>query len=220
MYRQKARFIYGGRNLTTSTNQLINFPKKHPFAFSLALSTLNPTAADLLTQTFVEQRSNIDWQRTTVFGSFGFFYLGCVQWLLMVNVYRVMFPTMDRFARASFAEKLKDTAGAVGAVKQVAFDIFFHLPFMYFPVFYTMKETIQGGSGSAIDIISAGLCKYKQNFWDDAKALILVWGPADVVVFGLVPMWMRLPVRNLVSFGWTSYLSLKRGGEGQQENIS
>ena len=129
----------------------------------------------------------------------------------MVNIYRIMFPTMERFARASFAEKLRDTAGMVGAAQQVAFDIFFHLPFMYLPVFYAMKESIQGDRSSIASFIRKGIQTYSMNFWADSKAIFYVWGPADIVVFGLVPMWLRLPVRNLVSFGWTSFLSFRRG---------
>ena len=30
-----------------------------------------------------------------------------------------------------------------GGAEQVAFDVFIHLPFMYFPTFYTVKEFVQ-----------------------------------------------------------------------------
>lgn len=32
-------------------------------------------------------------------------------------------------------------------------------------------------------------------------------GPADVVLFSL-PMWLRMPARHVVSFGWTGIISL------------
>ena len=51
---------------------------------------------------------------------------------------------MDRFANATVAEKLKDVPGMISAVKQICFDVFVHLPFMYFPAFYTVKEFCQG----------------------------------------------------------------------------
>ena len=34
---------------------------------------------------------------------------------------------------------------------QVLFDVFVHLPFMYFPAFYTVKEFVQGTSNNPID---------------------------------------------------------------------
>lgn len=37
-----------------------------------------------------------------------------------------------------------------------------------------------------------------------------VWGPADLLCFS-VPLWLRLPVRHVISFAWTAYLSFVRG---------
>jgi hypothetical protein len=115
----------------------------------------------------------------------------------------------------SFAEKIRDVPGMVratphprrtGAVaarsrralsliaslaqmiagKQVAFDVFIHLPFIYYPSFYLVKEAVQGGARcvfvgfrrrlsvavDAIDapgrspdaIIAGGFAKYTTNF--------------------------------------------------------
>ena len=63
----------------------------------------------------------------------------------MVTKYRVWFPTMDAFAKLSFADKLKHRAGMLDAAKMVVFDIFVHMPCMYFPTYYTMKEFVFGG---------------------------------------------------------------------------
>ena len=37
------------------------------------------------------------------------------------------FPSMDRFAKLSFAQKLKDTAGLLDAAKMIVFDLVVHL---------------------------------------------------------------------------------------------
>ena len=96
-----------------------------------------------------------------------------------VTQFRKWFPGMDRFANASIAQKLKDRQGMLSAGKQVPggwqgmllmshlpshsllhssfprtqvlFDIFVHMPFMYFPAFYTVKEFVQGTSNNPID---------------------------------------------------------------------
>ena len=47
---------------------------------------------------------------------------------------------MHRFASLSLAQKLKDTAGMLDAFKMVLFDVFVHMPIMYFPSYYTIKE--------------------------------------------------------------------------------
>ena len=53
---------------------------------------------------------------------------------------------MDRFAKLPFAEKLKDSAGMIDAVKMVLFDVIIHLPVIYFPTYYTVKEFVSGSS--------------------------------------------------------------------------
>ena len=50
---------------------------------------------------------------------------------------------MARFANAPLREKLKDRQGLINLTKQVAFDNFIHYTFIYFPVFYVLKEAIQ-----------------------------------------------------------------------------
>ena len=102
-------------------NAILSFPKRNPFAFQLMVATTKTSAADVLVQVVAERKKweEIDWRRNGIFVVFGFAYLGGFQWFLMVNKYRQWFPTMDRFAKLSFAEKLKDTAGLIDAAKMV-----------------------------------------------------------------------------------------------------
>ena len=58
---------------------------------------------------------------------------------------------MDRFAKMSFAEKLKDKAGILDALKMVVFDVTVHLPMIYFPTYYTVKEFVGGDSWNPVD---------------------------------------------------------------------
>ena len=53
--------------------------------------------------------------------------------------------------------------------------------------------------------------RYQTNFAKDEFDLLRVWLPADIVCFS-VPLYLRLPVRHVVSFVWTAYLSFSRGG--------
>ena len=117
---------------------------------------------------------------------------------------------MDRFANASFAEKLRDGPGALATLKQIAFDVGVLFPCVYFPVFYSVKELVQGASANPVDWVSNGVAKYAHNFRTDVAAMATFWGPGDVIVCS-VPMWLRMPSRHLLSLGWTSYLSYLRG---------
>ena len=113
--------------------------------------------------------------------------------------------------RLSLVEKLRDRAGLLVAGKQIVFDCCVHLPFMYYPTFYVVKQAVQGENSRPEDCFQQGFKKYVNNFIPDQKAMLSVWLPADVVIFS-VPLWLRLPTRHVVSFGWTAYLSFLRGG--------
>lgn len=136
--------------------------------------------------------------------------MGGFQYWLMVSKYRQWFPTMDRFAKLTFAQKLKDTAGIIDAAKMVIFDVVVHLPMIYFPTYYTVKEFVGGSSYNPIDWAKDGVTKYSNNMKEDLTAMIQLWGPSDCIQF-VLPMHIRMPFRHLVSFFWTAYVSFTRG---------
>ena len=197
---------------TESTGGILAFPKNHPFVFQLGVATAKTSAADLMVQVVAERKSlsEVDWRRNGIFVIFGFAYLGGFQYWIMVNKYRQWFPTMDRFAKLSFAEKFKDTAGVLDAMKMVLFDITIHLPLMYFPTYYTVKECVGGDSWNPAHWIQDGVGKYVNNAKDDLTAMVQLWGPSDCIQF-ILPVHIRMPFRHIVSFFWTAYVSFTRG---------
>ena len=120
------------------------------------------------------------------------------------------FPGVEKFANSSMRDKLRDVPGMLTVVKQILLDVGFFLPCIYFPCFYTVKEIVQGKSYNPLDWFRDGVTKYYHNAPVDIKALWCFWGPGNVLVF-TVPLWLRLPVRHVLSLGWTSYLSFLRG---------
>jgi len=123
-------------------------------------------------------------------------------------IYLAFRPAHDVCACLPYAAKLppwKDWAGWGGVAAQTALDNFVHYTFIYFPVFYIFKEFVQG-AGNPIDALN----KYKNNAWDDNKAIWALWIPCDMVIYS-APVWMRLPMNHLISLGWTMILSFMRG---------
>ena len=215
--RLPRRLSVGVRSLSSSGGGAaagLSFAKRNPFAFQVIVATVKTSAADLVTQVVAEKKGlkDVDWRRNGVFVVFGTLYLGCFQWFIMVTKYRVWFPTMDAFSKLPFKEKLKHTAGMKDAAKMVLFDVFVHMPMMYFPAYYTIKESIFGDSWSPITWATTGLTKYYKNFYDDFTAMAKLWGPSDCVQF-VLPLHLRMPFRHAVSFFWTSYVSFTRGGK-------
>jgi len=197
-----------------------SFAKRNPFAFQLIIATLKTSAADIMAQTIAEKKSfsEIDWKRNGIFVVFGAAYLGGFQYWIMVNKYRQWFPTMESFAKLSIAQKLKDKAGLIDAAKMILFDIFVHMPWMYFPAYYTCKEFVFGKSWSPIDWVKNGCTNYIGNIKEDLTAMVKLWGPSDCIQFAL-PMHIRMPFRHLVSFFWTAYVSYTRGSVDDEEPL-
>ena len=139
-----------------------SFAERHPFALQLGVATCKTSAADILVQVVVDKKrwDEIDYKRNGIFVVFGFAYLGGFQYWLLVNKYAKWFPSRQRFASLSLAEKLKDTAGILDALKMVAFDVFVHLPLMYFPAYYTCKEVVTGTSWNPLDWVKVRQSRY------------------------------------------------------------
>ena len=100
--------------------------------------------------------------------------------------------------------------GLLALAAQTALDLAV-LSCVYLPTFYVFKASAFSGSTDPLEWASSGLAMYCANFAKDEFDLLRVWLPADLVCFS-VPLYLRLPVRHLVSFVWTAYLSFARGG--------
>jgi len=196
---------------------ITTFPKRRPFATNCIVATVKTSIADLVVQK-AEGKKDIDWQRNGAFTAFGFLYLGIAQWFVYVTVFTRVCPNAIRFSNLSWAEKLKDRAGQIDLIKQTALDNFVHYTFIYYPVFYCIKEAMGEMAGTvkpeekekALPV--RAMEKYKNNCVQDNMAMWALWIPMDLAIYA-VPIWMRLPLNHGVSLVWTMILSSMRGSE-------
>jgi len=188
-----------------------DFARNYPFVNNIGIATCKTAAADLLAQTVIAQTpvSDIDWQRSLLFCAFGAIYLGGFQYLYQVQVFKRLFD-VDSFTSQPWADKLQDGPGLRALAAQTALDLGV-LTLVYLPTFYIFKAGVFSGSMDPAVWASTGLESYTTNFAKDELDLVRVWLPADLVCFS-VPLYLRLPVRHIVSFVWTAYLSFARGG--------
>jgi len=100
-------------------------------------------------------------------------------------------------------------------VGQISVDVCCFMIFIYFPVFYVIKAMFQENDSFMLRAKS-GLSKYWANIYSDTIAGASLWMPADVVIFA-APMYLRMPLEHLVSFGWTMFMSARRGSSEQVE---
>lgn len=191
----------------------IAFAKAYPVSNNLIIATLKTSAADLVAQTVIERKSfdQVDWKRNAVFCLFGFCYLGMFQYWYQVNVFTRLFPGVNRFTSQSWAAKLTDGPGLLALCGQTILDVG-TLTFVYLPTFYVFKAGVFSGNLDVAGWFKSGLGSYTQNVSKDAYDVLRVWGPADLICFS-VPLYLRLPVRHVVSFVWTAYLSFVRGAK-------
>lgn len=192
----------------------VEWAKEYPFANNIGIATAKTAAADLLAQLVIAQvpLGELDYSRLLLFASFGALYLGGFQYLYQVQIFKRLFD-VDAFTQQPWADKLQDGPGLRALAAQTALDLTV-LTLIYLPTFYVFKAAVFGGGDGGFDpsaVVSAGLTKYSENFSKDELDLLRVWLPADLVCFS-VPLYLRLPVRHVVSFVWTAYLSFARGG--------
>jgi len=181
----------------------VKFAQANPFVNNLLIATTKTAAADLLTQTVTTH--SVDPQRSLLFMLFGAVYLGSFQYLYQVQIFKKLFD-VDRFTQQSWSEKLQDTEGLQALAAQTVLDLTV-LTLVYLPTFYIFKASVFSGSMDPTVWWETGVGNYLTNFAHDEPDLLKVWLPADLVCFS-VPLYLRLPVRHVVSFAWTAYLSL------------
>ena len=191
---------------------LSRVPATHPIKFGVGISAIKTSAADFVAQRVVEGRDTLDRRRTAIFFVWGAGYLGLVQYFIYVPTFTWLFPSAARFVALPWREKLACRAGQLDVLKQVGLDQFIHHPFMLFPCFYLVKETIEKPDAGAAAIWSEGRRKQLQNMREDCIVCWTTWIPAFLVNFSVMPMWGRVPFVAAVSFGFTTYFSFLRGG--------
>lgn len=96
---------------TSTLTRLSQIPIKYPVYFGMGLSCVKTSFSDLLVQKVVEKRENIDWKRNLAFATFGFVYLGGVQYAIYVPFFGRLFPQAARFAAKPMRDKVKDVRG-------------------------------------------------------------------------------------------------------------
>ncbi len=202
-----------------SLRPLNTFHSRHAVVFGMAFAGIKTGFADYLVQKQFEKAESVNWKRVVAFTTFGFFYLGGVQYFVYVPLFtRTLFPNAERFVAKTFRQKLADVEGCKDVVKQVLVDLVIHEPFFYFPCFYVTKEAVM--TEMKPGFVVSGIRRWYNNFWDDCKANWSVWGPAFTVNFLFCPMWARVPFTAAVSLGWTCLLSSMRGKEGEDKENS
>uniref|UniRef100_A0A7S0QAI0 Peroxisomal membrane protein MPV17 n=1 Tax=Coccolithus braarudii TaxID=221442 RepID=A0A7S0QAI0_9EUKA len=191
----------------------IAFAKSYPSTNNILIAIIKTGAADLVAQMVIEQKSvsEVDWRRNMVFCLFGGVYLGAFQYWYQVNIFKRLFTNVEKFTSQPWSKKLTDIPGLSSLLVQCVMDVSIMCG-VYLPTFYVFKAAVFSNVVDPVEWFHSGTTSYIKNFRNDSPDLLKLWFPADLVCFS-VPLWLRLPVRHIVSFVWTTYLSLIRGSK-------
>lgn len=190
-------------------SQFKKVPVKYPMAFGVVISGFKTSFSDLLVQKVVERRENVDWKRNAAFATFGFIYLGGVQYTLYVPIFGRLFPGAAQFAAKPLAQKLTDAKGMMQLFGQTFLDQCVHHPLAYFPAFYVTRELVMAEKPDIVRVLK----EYQKNMKEDLLALWKIWVPATMANFAFMPMHLRIPCVAATSLVWTCILSSMRGGD-------
>eukprot|EP01084_Bolivina_argentea_P300242 517665_1 len=191
------------KTLVSPNNRLNALLMRYPKCTSIGLTVVKTMAADLIVQTTVDGKSlnNIDFVRASVFGTFGFVYLGCFQyWVYNILFFR-WFPSVS--IRAT--------------INKVSVDQLIKHPFLYWPTFYFVQTSLNERKVNR-ETMQLVIHKYKNNIWTDMKALWSFAVPLQIINFSIMPLHLRLPFISISSFFWCCFLSVFRGNYQQLED--
>mmetsp|Transcript_24083 Transcript_24083/g.95607 ORF Transcript_24083/g.95607 Transcript_24083/m.95607 type:complete len:266 (+) Transcript_24083:1091-1888(+) len=205
-----------------------HFATEHPLLFGSSLTSVKTAAADVLAQRLQKGRKfgaqGLDARRVGIFASYGFCYLGAVQYCWYSIAFPRLFPHAEAFAALPFSEKLRDLAGWRAVAGQVVLDQGVHWPLVAIPTFYLFKQAGEHDWASRpsaaksrpptrtwTHLARTALRKCRRNWRSDVVACWAIWVPACIFNFSVCPVDMRVPFAALVSFVYTAIVSWRRG---------
>lgn len=200
------------RKTKTQMKQWIEniFPfRNKTFLGQLLVCTGKSAAADLLVQKYIEKRPQIDMKRNAAFTCFGVVYTGWAQWHLYLTLFKKILPKLQTLSNLPWRQKLRNRQFYKALFIQISIDNLLYTPLLYYPSFYGFLEIFQHGPRDfSWQRVSN---TYQTNFLEDNITMMACWIPADIFLYGLVPLSMRLYVNHAISFIWTCGLSYLRG---------
>lgn len=157
-----------------------------PLSVAFATCWVKGSAADLVTQKFIEGRRSVNWRRNLAFATFSGGYLGCGQHF----IYNVFFTRL-------FGAGLNLWT----AVKKVVADGLWHVPMLYLPLYYMFQDSILR------DGAMSGLCRYSEEWLDCMKPYWGMWTFFHLANFTLTPLELRIGLIAGMSLLWLMVLS-------------
>ena len=160
--------------------------RRRPWSTAIATGTIIVSAADITAQR-LEGRQKIDKKRLAALALYGGIYSGAAHKFLYASMEKIIPETWNRATRV---------------VSQVMLSQFIHTPFIQLPIYYSWTGLARGYSMNEIE----------ENIHDTFKMTLIrnyqFWLPASAVLYGVVPLHLRVIAMNGASYFWNTGLSV------------
>lgn len=177
-----------------STNEKI---KKHPILFASFFACIKNSVADYSIQK-TQNEGPFNIKRTLAFSLFGFIHVGAGQYIILNKIIPRIIPSLNKIPTPSNA-----------VLKGITLDQFVHVPFIYFPLFYTFKEF--GESTISNPPERSNIIKnYKKNLKNDMIISGSIFMPIQFLNYKFISTHLRVPLLSSCGFLYVMLLSYLR----------
>ena len=183
--------------LRFNLNEINLLVKRYPFTTAIGIGGANAVTCDYIIQTYVNGKNweSIDYKRLQFYCIWGLLYNGVFTYRLHSKMYPYLYGSMN-FQKRTLASWVTDMT-----FKPVLFTL---------PVFYSSRDIICN-NGVSVEQIKGSLMTYYNNLKMDITNSWMIWGPAHIFTFTIVPIHLKVPWICFVNFIWGLLISHTRG---------
>ena len=169
---------------------------QHPLYTKMATGGILATCGDAIAQSRTDEK--YDTSRAFSFCSFDMCYRA---------LQHVAFPIIVHQCHGQFLGPLASNLPTdyAAAMEQTLASQLGIVPFLYYPVFFSLTGFLQGISPEA------ALERAKENFIPLMKRNLLFWIPVQFVQFGFIDEQLQIPFLSVAGLCWTFILSVAAG---------
>lgn len=171
---------------------MLHYLKKKPILFAGTFACFKNCIADYIIQKNTRKKFNI--QRNISFSLFGLLHIGIGQYF----IFNKIIPNILGCYNYQIINN--------NVIKAIFLDLFIHVPFIYFPLFYTFKHFGETNKPNLNTII----LNYKKNIFNDMIISTLIFMPIQYFNFKYIKPYLRVPILSSTGFAYVMLLSYLR----------
>eukprot|EP00542_Grammatophora_oceanica_P010312 CAMPEP_0194029064 /NCGR_PEP_ID=MMETSP0009_2-20130614/2917_1 /TAXON_ID=210454 /ORGANISM="Grammatophora oceanica, Strain CCMP 410" /LENGTH=316 /DNA_ID=CAMNT_0038668651 /DNA_START=55 /DNA_END=1005 /DNA_ORIENTATION=- len=179
--------------------------KEHPLTTKMMTGGSLAMCGDAIAQSATEEP--YDKRRGASFGLFDMAYRACqhVSFPLIVEHCKGQFAMATLGALPGMTAVLADKTDYLAAMEQTLASQLGIVPFLYYPVFFTLTGFLQGLTQEQ------AIQRAQENFVPLMQRNLLFWIPVQFVQFEFIPTDLQIPFLSVCGLCWTFILSVMAG---------